>query len=166
MKKTILLFTVFCFHLGISLAQDLPMVRMRKLEALGATDKINNQTYGTVSLGDQIWFMPSIKSRRYNDGKQIPRLYGDKDLNSTQIGAYRITQSTLKNSYGYEYNGYAVETNKLCPKGWRTGTLDDYRELAKYLQSDSVASVMYSHLIDTNQYSISEGRPVRCIKEK
>jgi uncharacterized protein (TIGR02145 family) len=162
MKKTIVFLTIFLLHLGISVAQDPPMIMMRKVVEV----RINGLSYFTIELGQQRWTLATIKTRRYNDGKPITQIYGDRDWNSTQTGAYRITKPTLNNSYGYEYNGYAVETNKLCPKGWRAGTLDDYRELAKYLQSDSLASSKYSHMIDTNQYSISEGRPIRCVKEK
>jgi len=164
MKKTIVFLTIFLLHLGDSIAQDPPKIIVLKGDEVEV--KINNLSYITIYLGQQRWTLASIKARRYNDGKPITQIYGDRDWNFTQTGAFRISKPTLKNSYGYEYNGYAVETNKLCPKGWRAGTLDDYRELAEYLKSDSLSYYRYSNMIDTNQYSISEGRPIRCVKEK
>jgi uncharacterized protein (TIGR02145 family) len=164
MKKTLVFLTIFLLHLGDSIAQYSPQVIVVKRDEIEV--KINTLYYRTIYLGQQRWTLESIKARSYNDGKPITHIYGDRDWNSTQTGAFRITKPTKKNSYGYEYNGYAVETNKLCPKGWRAGTLDDYRELAEYLRSDSVKYSRYSHMIDTNQYSISEGRPIRCVKEE
>ena len=36
------------------------------------------------------------------------------------------------NKYGKLYNGYAVATGKLCPKGWRVATDKDWKELEQF----------------------------------
>lgn len=53
-------------------------------------------------------------------------LYGDIKWNSSTYGVYRIKSISKKNSYGYVYNGYAVETEKLCPSGWRAETFNEH----------------------------------------
>ncbi len=166
MKRIILILLVICLHYESAKSQDDPMIIIKKIQEIRVEDKANNLTYRCIELGDQIWTIPSIKNKKYNDGTKIKRIYGDHEWNTVKTGAYRITDSKEKFSYGYIYNGYAIETNKLCPEGWRAATINDYIKLATYLQSDSAASVRYSHIIDTNKYSITEARQVRCLKEK
>ncbi len=168
MPKRIYLIIAILFHLIQLQSQEPTKISVRRINPneMELKDKANNISYRYVKLGNQTWTLPSIKNKRYNDGEKIPRIYGDIVFDSTRIAAFRITTATLKNSYGYVYNGYAVATNKLCPVGWRAGTIDDYLELARYLESKPIANSKYGHMVDTLKYEVNEGRQIRCIKEE
>src|SRR5690606_12331890 len=51
---------------------------------------------------------------------------------------YDNDSTVYEGSYGKLYNYYAVQTGKLCPKGWRVPDAGDWDRLISYLDSISV----------------------------
>lgn len=110
------------------------------------TDKSNTVTdidgniYNTVKIGTQVWMVENLKTTRLNDGTNIPIVTDEMAwaaLTTPASCTYKNTtnQDTI-NTYGRLYNWYAVNTGKLCPKGWHVPTDNDWKILENYLISN------------------------------
>ncbi len=92
---------------------------------------IDGNVYQTVTIGDQVWMVQNLKTTRYNDGTPIP-LVSDNTVwsNVSSPGfCWYNNDKKHKETYGALYNGYAIETGKLCPEGWRVATDEDWKKL-------------------------------------
>jgi uncharacterized protein (TIGR02145 family) len=93
---------------------------------------IDGNVYQTVTIRDQIWMKENLKTTRYNDGKPIPLVTNDdiwKGLTTPAYCWYNNDLNSYKNIYGALYNWYAVDTKKLCPKGWHVPSTEDWTRL-------------------------------------
>src|SRR5690606_20717407 len=114
----------------------------------------------------QLWMVENLRTMRYNDGTTIPLVTDSAawaSLNGPGATAYNNTTNidTIK-TYGRLYNGYAVNTGKLCPKGWRVPTESDWNILIDYLGGKNVAGVKLkesgsAHWSDGNMADNSSG---------
>jgi hypothetical protein len=129
----------------------------------GTLKDIDGNLYRTVRIGMQEWMAENLKVTRYNDGQainQIPdsvhswmggKSFLDKSLYISEelinedgrYGIYPYGQIDGLNSdaevieaYGLHYNWFALETEKLCPAGWRVPTLNDWEKLFSYLMDN------------------------------
>lgn len=91
--------------------------------------------YKTVKIGTQVWMAESLKSSTLNDGTPIVKVIYKGIWKTTTTPAYCFydDSETNKKLYGALYNGYSVETNKLCPVGWHVPTVEDFDELNKLI---------------------------------
>jgi uncharacterized protein (TIGR02145 family) len=76
----------------------------------------------------------NLRTTQYNDTTFIstgPEL----DWPKIKHGAYAIYDNNPAHAknFGFLYNGYAVASGKLCPKGWHVATDADWRTLEKFL---------------------------------
>ena len=104
----------------------------------GATD-IDGNTYKSVIIGEQEWMVENLKTSKYNDGTAIPNVTGNTQWKGLSTGAwshYDNDSSQYEATYGKLYNWYAVETEKLCPKGWHVPTAAEWIVLIDYLSAD------------------------------
>ncbi len=165
MKTNIyLLLAIFCIPAILS-AQETNRITVKKIINENLNAEENDNIYRAIKIGEQTWTMNTIKDKRYSDGESIPLIADSRLWDSVSSDAYRVEKSTETKIPVYKYNGYAIETGKLCPAGWRAATTDDYRKLALFLKKDSASFSKYSHMVDTTDYSQNAGRPVRCIKK-
>jgi uncharacterized protein (TIGR02145 family) len=83
----------------------------------------------------------NLKTTKYNDGTAIPLVTDNKAWERLTTPAYcwYDNDTTYKNSYGALYNGYAVNTGKLCPSGWHVSIDLEWATLITYLGGESVA---------------------------
>ncbi len=86
------------------------------------TDK-NGTTYRTVQLGKQTWMAEDLRTTVLNDGTPL-------NNNKTNLPAL---------SEAGKYNFWAVNTQKLCPAGWKIPSLADWNELIDFYGGDCVA---------------------------
>jgi len=103
---------------------------------------IDGNVYKTVIIGNQEWFAENLRTTKYNDGTMIPTGHSYWDWTLLTSGAYAIcphskldglnSDSEVLETYGALYNWYAVNTGKLCPKGWRVPTDADWMQLINY----------------------------------
>jgi uncharacterized protein (TIGR02145 family) len=94
---------------------------------------INGNKYKTVKIGTQVWMAENLGTTRLNDGTLITNL----PFNETWSG---ITGPGYWSSRGCTfYNGYSVNTGKLCPIGWHVPTSNDLNTLFTYLGGSNVA---------------------------
>jgi uncharacterized protein (TIGR02145 family) len=98
-------------------------------------------SYKTITIGGQTWMAESLRTTKYSDGTPIP-LVTDKSawiILSTPGCCWYNNDTTSKNTYGVLYNGYAVNTNKLCPDGWHISTDADWKTLIENLGGEKIA---------------------------
>jgi uncharacterized protein (TIGR02145 family) len=103
------------------------------------TDPDNN-TYTTVTIGNQVWTVENLKTTKYNDGATITPVpdslaWNNLYTSGSTTGTYCYYNNSAANGskYGALYNWYAVNTGKLAPVGWRVPTDADWDTLQNYL---------------------------------
>lgn len=113
-------------------------------------DTSNNSTvqdadgnvYHVSTIGTQVWMVENLKTTHYNDNSAITSVTDPTTwagLTTEAYCWYNNDAATYKNTYGALYNWYAVNTGKLCPKGWHVPTDAEWTTLTTYLGGESVA---------------------------
>jgi len=98
----------------------------------GKVKYIEGNIYKTVRIGKQVWFAENLRTTKYNDGSVIPTGHSQEQWRKLIIAAYawyNDNDDIYKNAYGALYNWHAVNTGKLCPKGWRVPSERDWSTL-------------------------------------
>ena len=112
------------------------------LKDLEIVKDIDGNVYDMVKIGNQTWMVKNLKTTRYNDGKPIPLVTDSSDWASLSSPAYCWYDneiSSFKPSYGALYNGYTVNTGKLCPTGWHVPSDSEWTALTTWLGGENVA---------------------------
>jgi len=128
MKKLIIL--LLFFHLIV-------LHLKAQLEEKGTVTDIDNNVYKTVAIGKYKWMAENLKTSRFNDGAEIPLVTGSINWSVLDKAAYCWYDDDKANSfiYGALYNFFAVNTGKLCPKGWRVPSDEEWKYLEGYVDS-------------------------------
>jgi len=108
----------------------------------GGVFDFDGNFYSTVVIGNQVWMAENLKTTHYNDGTPIPNVVSNSEWRYLSTGAYawyENDEATYKNAYGALYNGYAVNTGKLCPTGWHVPTDAEWTTLITYAGGENVA---------------------------
>ena len=108
--------------------------------------------FPTVRIGDQIWMAENLNTDTLYDGTQIPFVTDNSawsNLTAPAVCSYK-NDDLNKTLYGYLYNWYAVNTGKLCPKGWHVPTDSDWTTLTTYLGGESIAGGKLKELVNVN----------------
>lgn len=96
---------------------------------------IQNNVYNVVKIGDQLWMKENLKTAKLNDG--TPLTYASSvaiwEPNADTTPLYANTPIITSPIYGYLYNWATINTNKLCPTGWRVPNNDDWDTLLDFL---------------------------------
>ena len=106
------------------------------MSAGGYVEDIDGNQYNTVKIGDQIWMAENLRTTTYNDGTVIPLITDDSSwggLTTPGYGWYDMDKETYSEAYGALYNGFVVETGKLCPSGWHVPSDEEWKELEMVL---------------------------------
>ena len=98
--------------------------------------------YKTVTIGTQVWMVENLKTTTYNDGLAIPFVSENSNWSILNSAAYCWYDNDKKNkdTYGALYNWGAVNSGKLCPKGWHVPSDAEWTILTDYLGGESRAS--------------------------
>ena len=95
----------------------------------GEEKDVDGNIYKTVKIGSQDWMAENLKVTKFSDGSSIPLIdLGWKNL-ATPAYCWYDNDTINKNIYGALYNWYAVNTGKLCPKGWHVPSNADWKNL-------------------------------------
>jgi len=111
-------------------------------DILGSVTDIDGNIYKTLKLGNHIWMVENLSTTRLNDGIVM----GDNTSNAGWEGATFPSRCRYNNSdtniipYGYLYNGFAAEDDRLCPDGWHVSTVADWEDLLSFWNGASVAA--------------------------
>jgi len=103
----------------------------------GTMTDIENNSYNTITIGNQTWMAENLKVTRYNDNITIPNETSDTAWIALTIGAFCNYNNTSNadtiNTYGRLYNWFAINTGKLCPMGWHVPNDSEWTTLQNYL---------------------------------
>lgn len=101
------------------------------------TDPRDQQEYGSVKIGEQVWMSENLKATTLNNGTEIP-LLADSATWSTNTGAAYCWQNNDPElaDMGALYSWYTVETGKLCPSGWHVPTDLEWRQFEYFIGMD------------------------------
>lgn len=106
-------------------------------EIESVTDVQGNK-YDVVKIGKQFWMASNLITQKYNDGTDISFLTGNTEWQNATYSKeggfvyYQLNEANIA-KYGLYYNFFSVNSGKLCPKGWRIPSQDDYKILMKEL---------------------------------
>jgi uncharacterized protein (TIGR02145 family) len=103
---------------------------------------IDGNIYHAIKIGTQVWMLENLKVTRFNDGKEIPLVTENDSWTYLSTPGYCYFNNNTANgtTYGAMYNWYAVNTHKLCPRGWHVPTDEEWSTLINYLGGLSAAS--------------------------
>lgn len=96
---------------------------------------LDSNQYTVLKIGKQYWLKENLSTSKYNDTTPIVTGLNDAQWKQTKTGAYAVYENNPQNrkQYGKLYNGYAVVSGKLCPKGWRIPTDKEWNEMESFL---------------------------------
>jgi uncharacterized protein (TIGR02145 family) len=103
---------------------------------------IDNNTYESIKIGNQIWLKQNLKVTHYRNGDQILLITDKKDWCKFNVGSYSICNIPEGNipEYGLLYNGFTViDSRKICPAGWHIPSNQEWETLIEFLGGDSIA---------------------------
>ena len=102
---------------------------------------IDGNIYTTVKIGDQFWTVENLRTTKYNDGTPIQPITNNNDWMALTNGSYCYynNEPANDNPYGKLYNWYAVNTGKLCPRGWHIPTEAEWTQLIDALGGEADA---------------------------
>jgi hypothetical protein len=112
------------------------IVEIIKPEITDKIKDIDGNEYGIVTIGNQIWMAENLRTTKFNDGTPIPLVTNHEawyKLNSPGYCWYDNDEKKYRDVYGALYNWYAVNTGKLCPKGWHVPSDAEWTELITFL---------------------------------
>jgi len=116
----------------------------------GLVEDIDGNSYRTVKIGKQIWMAENLRVTTFNNDEPIPLVTDGPEWYNLKTAAYswyNNDSTSFSDPYGALYNYHAINTDKLCPPGWRVPTTEDFRVLIYSLDNgaDSVKHEI-SHL--------------------
>ncbi len=108
-------------------------------EVIGQIADADGNLYKAVKIANQIWMGENLKTSRLHNNTVVE--YWDNVLSDQTAPAYCVYNHDLSNKqdYGFLYNYAAVQTNTLCPEGFRIPSKNDWLELAEYLGGVNIA---------------------------
>jgi uncharacterized protein (TIGR02145 family) len=127
-------------------------------QAQTVSDKDGN-TYGTVTIGTQVWMTENLKTTKYNDNSTIALVTDNTVWSTLTTGAYCFynNDESYKSTYGVLYNWYTISSDNLCPTGWHVPSSVEWLALNNYLGGMSVANDMLKEAGTTHWSSPSTG---------
>ena len=111
-------------------------------EGYGTVSDIDGNIYDNVRIGKQTWMAQNLKTKKYNDGKEILQVSDESkwaDLSSPAMCWYKNEEESFDPTYGALYNWYVVSTGKLCPEGWHVPSDEEWTELSTFLGGEEIA---------------------------
>ena len=95
---------------------------------------LNNYSYKTVIIGQQVWLAEDLKTDQFRNGSTIPD-YNSEVFDSS--GSKFVMDSEDYENRRFYYSAKAL--NQLAPIGWRIPTKADIESLMNELGGDSIA---------------------------
>jgi uncharacterized protein (TIGR02145 family) len=123
---------------------------------------IDGNIYHYIKIGEQYWTVENMKTTKYNDGTDIPKVNLIYWYRSA-VPAYCFYRddSTNNRIYGALYNFYVVESGMLCPTGWHVPSDSEWSILTSNLGGENSAAIKLkevgsSHWGELNSRSTNE----------
>lgn len=108
---------------------------------------IDNNTYGTVAIGQQCWLKENLRTTRYPDGTVIPISFSSDTLYGCRYFPGGDSANVAK--FGYLYNWLAVVKQTfpevgqvsviqgICPDGWHVPDDTEWTQFEAFVSSQS-----------------------------
>ncbi len=109
---------------------------------IGTVTDYEGNSYNTIKIGTQWWMVENLKTKRFNDGTDIPVVTDDTawgNMSNPCYCWYNNDEVSYMEEYGALYNWYTVNTGKLCPAGWHVPTKAEWKILIDYYGGNEVA---------------------------
>jgi uncharacterized protein (TIGR02145 family) len=95
---------------------------------------IESNVYHTVKIGQQIWFIENLKTKKFRNGDSISSI-----KTNSEISSYCI----FNDSYGYLYNYKTIIDKKnVCPLGWHIPSKSEIQDLINFLGDNPVSALI------------------------
>lgn len=119
----------------------LTWVALGKFKLAGTVTDLDGNTYQTIQIGDQEWMAENLRVTQYTDGTTMSYQVGQYVLIGTGPGYRYYYDDKAANAvpYGALYTWQCVETNKLCPTGWKVPSNTDWQRLEDNLGGQQIA---------------------------
>ena len=120
------------------------MTSLPNIQAETITDN-NNNTYRTVTIGNQIWMQDNLNIANYRNGDIIRQAktneeWNDAGANGEGVWCYYNNDPANGKIYGKLYNWYAVHDPRgLAPAGWHIPTDKEWNKVTSELGGDIIA---------------------------
>ncbi len=97
--------------------------------------------YTAVKVGNQFWTAQNLKTTRFRDNTEIPRVSDSLEWIARTLPAFCWygNDSANRDVYGGLYNWHTVNSGRLAPPGWHVPTTADWDTLIRYLGGTAVA---------------------------
>jgi uncharacterized protein (TIGR02145 family) len=108
----------------------------------GQITDVQGNVYKTIGIGSQIWMAENLKTTQLNNGKILTDVKNDSNWHYFINPAYCYYNNDsiqFHKNYGPLYNFAAVNTDSICPVGWRVPTSEDWNTLADFIGGTQVA---------------------------
>ena len=105
------------------------------------------EKYKEVRIGKQTWMNSNLTLTRFQNGDEILQVRTLQEwatANENKKPAWCYYEDSKKNfgRYGILYNGYAIQDQRgLAPKGWHIPTIEEWKELANFIDSNEGAAL-------------------------
>ena len=101
----------------------------------------DGNVYSVITIGEQTWLAENLKTTFFNDGIPILQITDTTLWKNTLSPACCLYNNDSVNidKYGVLYNWYAVNTKKLCPKGWHIPSDNEWTVLSDNLGGEDIA---------------------------
>jgi uncharacterized protein (TIGR02145 family) len=99
---------------------------------------IDGNVYRIIMTESGVWMAENLNTFKLNDGTPLQIVYDNSKWDDIQVPARGFYKNTVEyaNTYGAIYNWYAVQTGKLCPKGWHVPSEEEWLDLMEYAGSN------------------------------
>lgn len=114
---------------------------------------VEDNTYKTVVIGNQVWMAENLRVTKYNDGVTIPNITDQTNWEELSSGAYSWYNNDASHAavYGALYNWYTVKTDKLCPVGWHVPSDGEWNTLESFVGASTAGIKLKSGTEHWNQ---------------
>ena len=125
------------------------------------TDRDGN-VYKTVTIGTQTWMAENLRTTKFRNGDNIPKIVDNSVWANQSKSAYCDYSNTSDQNqtatYGRLYNWYAVaDSRNIAPEGWHVPTEADMATLVAYLGGEVTAGSKIKEVGTTHWISQSPG---------
>ncbi|MCF8371332.1 MAG: fibrobacter succinogenes major paralogous domain-containing protein [Bacteroidales bacterium] len=102
----------------------------------GTVTDASGNVYHSININGQVWTVKNLKTKKYRDGTDIPKVSNDVAWASQTSGAFCNYDNDASNvsTYGRLYNWFAVtDYHNIAPVGWHVATSSEVTALLNYL---------------------------------
>lgn len=116
------------------------VLQMKPKSPEGTVTDIENNIYRTKQIGNQIWMIDNLRTKKFRTGQSIqmePDWYywSARGDSSKPLCCYWGNNPQFGNNFGLLYNYWAVSNPAgICPLGWRVPSMADFDSLKSYIR--------------------------------